>query len=63
MNVIQKVEGMKDDLAKIVNLCNVNGEYRLAALTQGCLQQVGTLAETFGAPENEVAKKAVPGSG
>lgn len=48
MNVGQKVNQMRTDLAKIVNLCNSGGDYRLANVAQTCLQQIGSLSQQLG---------------
>ena len=62
-NVGQKVNQMKDDLAKIVTICNAAEDWRLASVSQSCLQQIGQLSTQLGQPENEIAKKSVPGTG
>ena len=53
MNIGQKVNQMKVDLAKIVNVCNEAGEYGLANVAQSCLQTVGSLSEQLGQGEGK----------
>ena len=63
MNIGQKVTAMKRDLAKIVSICNEQGDYRMANQAQSALQSVGSFSQVLGQGEDaeKTAKIDVPG--